>query len=70
MKLDELIEFLNKAKKEYGGDTEVNVHFTDSIDPYAVQERVLQIDNATASSSMSMKNSENTAQILLYVERR
>lgn len=55
MNIGELIGFMEGVKKVFG-DIPVKLHIHDCTDPYAPIEKIIRIDNITASKSLSLKN--------------
>lgn len=54
MNIGELISFMEGVKKVFG-DIPVKLHIHDCTDPYAPIDRIISIDNITASKSLSFK---------------
>ena len=66
MNISELIAFLAGVKEEFG-DIKVKLHITDRTDPYALREKLVDVDDVTASKSLSLRNT-NSNGIEQYVQ--
>lgn len=61
MNIGEIIEFMEGVKKVFG-NIPVKLHIHDYTDPYAPVDRIIIIDNITASKSLAFKNVNDITQ--------